>query len=168
MFLSLSPSPLLPMAASSSPRPPRTPSKNKYDDKERVVGLLSSLHLQEMVPFMLQLKRCTRGRRTLSLPAAPPELPFHTADLSGALGAMGSPLRDPGSCALSFCSTGSAAALVWVVSRALPGVQLLRLGKRGADHLPATQPIATPQEFYRAGGGEGQQRQQRRAPSPYG
>ena len=45
------------MAASSSPRPPRTPSKNKYDDKERVVGLLSSLHLQEMVPFMLQLKR---------------------------------------------------------------------------------------------------------------
>ena len=155
------------MASSSSPRPPRTPSKNKYDDKERVVGLLSSLHLQEMVPFMLQLKRCTRGRRTLSLPAVPAELPFHTADLSGALGAMGSPLRDPGSCALSFCSTGSAAALVWVVSRALPGVQLLRLGKRGADHLPATQPIATPQDFYRAGaGGQGQQKTQRRAPFP--
>ena len=129
-------------AGSSSAAP-----RKKYDDNQRVMGLLASLHLQELAPFLLQLKRRTGGRSSLTLAPLPSELSFHTADLAGQLGTMGAPAGDPGACTLSFRTAGSAAALVWVVSRTVEGVQLLRLGKAGPDHIPRSIPVASPRDL---------------------
>ena len=105
------------------------------------------LSTYQLAPFLLQLKRRTGGRSSLTLAPLPSELSFHTADLAGQLGTMGAPAGDPGARTLSFRTAGSAAALVWVVSRTVEGVQLLRLGKAGPDHIPRSLPIASPRDL---------------------